>query len=58
VVDPYLSDVEGFGWQALQPHQDAVIKACEGLVADMAGRAKARRGGGAAAAGRAAAARR
>jgi hypothetical protein len=35
VTDPYWADVSGFGYQALQPHQDDVIAAVEahGLVA-------------------------
>ncbi|KIY93395.1 histone deacetylase family protein [Monoraphidium neglectum] len=38
VSDPYLEDVQGFGWQALQPHQDAVLRRCEAHVARLATR--------------------
>jgi hypothetical protein len=38
VVDPYLGEVTHWGGQGLQPHQDAVISAAEGLVAKLAAR--------------------
>jgi acetoin utilization deacetylase AcuC-like enzyme len=33
IADPYLEGVEGLGQQELQPHQDAVIREAEALVA-------------------------
>ncbi|KAI8475598.1 MAG: histone deacetylase [Monoraphidium minutum] len=49
VTDPYLPDVQGFGWQALQPHQDAVLVRCEANVRRLAARLDGARRNGAAA---------
>ena len=45
VADPYLADVAGFGWQALQPHQDAALRRCEERVRRLEAIMRARRGG-------------
>lgn len=46
VADPYLADVTGFGWQALQPHQDAALRCCEERVRRLEAIMRARRGRG------------
>jgi acetoin utilization deacetylase AcuC-like enzyme len=35
IADPYLESVEGLGHQELQPHQDAMIREAEALVANV-----------------------
>ena len=38
VKDPFLWEVSGWGYQALQAHQDAVVKGAEGVLAKLKGR--------------------
>ena len=44
VVDPLTDHIDEWGWQALQPHQDAMIAKAEGLVDRLAARLSARTG--------------
>lgn len=42
VVDPMSEHIDEWGWQALQPHQDAMIAAAEPLVAQLQARLRAK----------------
>lgn len=46
VTDPYWADVSSFGYQGLQPHQDAVIQAAEKQLEKLRAATKARHGSG------------
>lgn len=42
LADPYWPDVSGYGYQGLQPHQDAVIAAAEAQLLPLVKEAAAR----------------
>ncbi len=44
VLDPFLEECEAFGYQALQPHQEAVLREAQALVAALERKEAARRG--------------